>query len=345
MCVFGLLFSCSDKEQKPSVRSLSSQKFLSDEVLGTPYHICLTDKYLILGNLKNDTILEVYTIDEGKKKNQFILHGEGPGEVLLLSGMQYAEADHCLYLSDLFKSLIYEIPEGELEAECPQVKEAFNFQAEKLPDGVMIGDWQRRLSNGKLLAAGATPEGMLAYFDSQMAEFSYYEPYPDKSNVNEELTDMANMRLYSSYSAASPSADKLAVVYHSADVIGFVRLEGDVLKTEFIKTAFPNDIYVEHFDHANVQGAFTGESLRHYISVTASDERVYALYSGKKEKECAPGLMRGDRVRCYDWDGNLLEEMLLDGEALQIAVSVDNHFLFAVSESSETGYSILKYEL
>lgn len=66
-----LLTSCSDKASQPTIRTLSSVKLLSDESLGTPYHICVTDKYLILGNMKSDTILEVYTLNERKKINQF----------------------------------------------------------------------------------------------------------------------------------------------------------------------------------------------------------------------------------------------------------------------------------
>ena len=340
-----LLTSCSDKASQPAIRTLSSVKLLSDESLGTPYHICVTDKYLILGNMKSDTILEVYTLNERKKINQFLLHGEGPGEMLLLSSIQYSKAGRCFYLSDVLKNLIYEVSESDIEKAHPNIKEIFRFQPEKLPKNAMIGGWQKFLSNGKMLASGAAPEGMLAYFNQQMTEFSYYEPYPDKEKVNSELTDRANIQLYASCSAVSPDAEKLAVACYGADVIGFARLDGNGLKTKFVKAQYPNDIYVEHFDSENVQAAFTKESLRHYAWVTASDKKVYALYSGKKERDCARGLMRGNEVRCYDWDGNLLEKMKLDCEVLQIAISPDNQYLFAVSESPETGYSILKYEL
>lgn len=343
--VLCLLASCSDNASKPTVRTLSSVEFLSDESLGSPYHICVTDEYLILGNIKSDTIIEVYTLNEGKKINQFLLHGEGPEEVLLLSGIQYSKIGHSLYLSDALKNLIYEVPVSDLGKERPNIKEVFRFQPEKLPKGAMIGGWQKFLSNGKMVAAGATPEGMLAYFDSKMTEFSYYEPFPDKAKVSSELTDRANMQLYSSCSAVSPDAEKLAFACYGADVIGFVQLAEEELKTKLVKTQLPNDIYVEQFDAENVQAAFTGESLRHYAGITVSDKRIYALYSGKKVKDSIRGLTRCDKVKCYDWDGNLLEEIELGCEALQIAVSPDNQYLFAVSESSETGYSILKYEL
>lgn len=341
----GLLSSCSNKQDKEEgVQQLSAEVFLSDEQLGTPYHICSTDKYVVVGNLKNDTILEVYT-NEGKKVNRFLIHGEGPGEALRILNIQYAAADGCIYLPDYPKHSMYKIAESDFTKEKPEIHTVFHYQPDQLPEDKMIWDWWKCLSNGKLMAANATSKGMLACFDAELTEFTCYEAYPDKEEVSSELSEWANMRLYSSCSAVSPDANKLAVVYYGADIVGFARLDGNAVKTKFLKEAFPNDIYVVQYDGNKVQGAFTSESVRHYVSVTASDDYVYALYCGEKEKDCLPGLMRAERVKCYDWDGNLVKEMQLDHQVLQIAVSPDDKWLYAVNESADTGYTILKYAL
>lgn len=345
LIVLSLLSSCSNRSQNPKdVQNLSSTVFLSDEILGTPYHICSTGKYLILGNLKNDTILEVYT-NEGEKVNQFLVHGEGPGEALRILNIQYSAADNCIYLPDAPKHSMYKILESEFTKENPNINTVFHYQPDKLSEDKMIWNWWKCMSNGKLMAANATSKGMLAYFDTEIKEYSCYEMYPDKEKVSNELSEWANMKLYSSCGAVSPNANRLAVAYYGADILGFAQLDGHSIKTKFLKEKYPNDIYVVQYDENNVQGAFTSESIRHYVSVTASDNYVYALYCGEKEKDCPPGLMRADRVKCYNWTGDLIKEIQLDNQALQIAVSPDDKWLYAVNESPDTGYTILKYAL
>lgn len=343
--LLGLLTSCSNRRNNmEDVQNLSSTVFLSDDVLETPYHICSTGKFLILGNLKNDTILEVYTND-GEKVNQFLIHGEGPNEALRILNIQYSASDGCIYLSDSPKRLIYKVLVSDLKEKNPDITTVFHYQSDKLPEDRMIWDWWKYMSNGKLIAANATPNGMLAYFNAQMDDFSCHEAYPDKDDVSSELSEWANMKLYSSCSAVSPDANKLVVAYYGADMLGFVQLNGDSITTKFLKKKLPNDIYVVQYDENNVQGAFTSESIRHYVSVTASDNYVYALYCGEKEKNCAPGLMRAGMVKCYDWNGNLMRTIQLDNQVLQIAVSPDDKYLYGVTESADTGYVVLRYEL
>lgn len=200
------------------------------------------------------------------------------------------------------------------------------------------------MSNDKLFAACASPKGMLSYFDKNMSDISFYENYPDKDKVNESLSEWAHIGLYQSCSAVSPNANNLIMAYYGSDILGFVRLHGDDVSVNFQKKKLPNDIYVAQLGNGNMQGAYTGESMRYYVCATASDESVYILYNGKKNKDCVPGVTRGSIVKCYKWSGEWIRDLDLGKDMLQIVVSPDDKVLFAL-ESSEDGYLVLRYEL
>lgn len=85
--------------------------------------------------------------------------------------------------------------------------------------------------------------------------------------------------------------------------------------------------------------------MSHYITVTASDKYFYALYKGKRKRDCEKGLDRSTHVRCFDWNLNLITEMELDEDAYQIAVTPDDKYLYALNSSADKGYTIVKYGL
>lgn len=63
-----LLSSCGSQRSKGDIQKLVPNIFLSDDALNCPYYMCVTDKYFILGNVKGDTILDVFSLG-GKRLN------------------------------------------------------------------------------------------------------------------------------------------------------------------------------------------------------------------------------------------------------------------------------------
>lgn len=338
------MFSCSsNKKQILEVRNLHSEVFLTDEELKTPYWICVTDEYIVLSNTKNDTVLDVYSL-QGEKVNQFMLRGEGPSEVLHLMGLQYDALHKCIYVQDVSKRTTFKIATSDLAEKEPEIEPFFQFQTDEKNEFI-LRDWWIYTKNNRILGANATMDGMIVSFDKEWGNVKYYEPYPDKSHVNENLTDIAHIMLYQSYGSTCPQMDKVAIEYHGADILGFVQVQGDSLNATFNKKALPNDIYVMQSGPDVVQGAVTGESMVYYSAVAASEGYVYALWKGKKKKDCEKGYIRSSCIKVYDWDGNHVAELHLDTDVYQLAVSPDGNYLYALSSSADTGFSLLKYEL
>lgn len=339
-----LLCSClNNKKHAVKVQSLHSEVFLTDEELNTPYWICVTDEYVVLSNTKSDTVLDIYNL-QGEKVNQIMPHGEGPNEALHLMGLQYDALHKCIYIQDVSKRTTFKIMTSDLAKKEPSIISFIQLKTDNKEEFI-LGDWWVYTKDDRILAANTSMQGMIASFDKNKNNIKYYEPYPDKSVVNENLTDIAHIMLYQSYGVVSPQMNKVAIEYHGADILGFVQIHKDSLKVKFNKKAFPNDIYVMQSGPDFVQGAFTGESMVYYSAIAASEKYVYALWKGKKKKECENGYVRSSCVMVYDWGGNHVSELHLDTDIYQLAVSPDGNSLFALSSSPESGFSLLKYEL
>lgn len=339
-----LLCSClNNKKQLATVQNLHSEVFLTDEELNTPYWICITDEYVVLANTKSDTMLDVYNL-RGEKVNQFMPHGEGPNEALHLMGIQFDALHKCIYVQDGSKNTTFKIATSDLALENPGIETFLQIQTDK-NSNFILGDWWVYTKDDRFLGANATMDGMIVSFDKNQDNIKYYELYPDKKNVNENLTDIAHIMLYQSYGAVNPQMDKVAIEYHGADILGFIQVQKDSLHAKFNKKALPNDIYVIQSGSDFVQGAFTGESIAYYSAIAATNDYVYALWKGKKNKDCEKGFTRSSCIKVYDWEGNYVSELHLDTDIYQFAISPDNQYLFALTSSSETGYSLLKYKL
>lgn len=339
--IVGLFFYSCNKDKE--VKVLTSEVFLFDSELHTPYFLSVTDKSLIISNTQGDTIINVYDIQTSTKTNQFLLRGEGPNELLHLMGIQYSSVDSCIYLSDPFRKLMYKVE--KYEDTNPVIKKIFQYASVDNEPNI-IGDWCRYMSNGKIICAGITPAGMLTYLNPNFTMIKHFEKFPDKSLVNENLSDIANIMLYQSCSSVSPNGNHLAVAYYGADIIGVAStVNKDSVSVHFNKKAYPNDIYVAQYSSQSSQAAYTGKSMSYYVGITSSDKYFYVLYKGKRNRDCEQGLSRAAHVKCFDWDLNLISEFNLDQDALQIAVSPDDQYIYALTSSSDNGYRILKYGL
>ena len=101
-----------------------------------------------------------------------------------------------------------------------------------------------------------------------------------------------------------------------------------------------------------VQGIFTDKSMLYSQDLTLSNEHVFQLYIGLSDAEMRNTDFFRDthrsgtrQVNVYDRQGNLCRKISLDHCVTHIAVTPDEKYLYALTESSTDGYTVLRYEL
>jgi hypothetical protein len=75
----------------------------------------------------------------------------------------------------------------------------------------------------------------------------------------------------------------------------------------------------------------SGEDLRFgYMDVAPTEDRIYALFSGRTRAGHPDAATYGRTVHVFDWDGQLLEALTLDADVMAIAVDEERGRLLAV---------------
>jgi hypothetical protein len=77
------------------------------------------------------------------------------------------------------------------------------------------------------------------------------------------------------------------------------------------------------------QAAHTKESRHGYSGLTASDNFIYALFSGRQLKE--KNYSYGNIIRVMSWDGTNRFELQSDMDLRRISVSPDDRKIYAIA--------------
>lgn len=88
--------------------------------------------------------------------------------------------------------------------------------------------------------------------------------------------------------------------------------------------------------------ATTSRNKGGFIDISASNQYIYALYSGKSMNEDPENFSYSKYVLVLDWEGQLIRKIELDIDTKIIAITPDDNFLFSVVEKANTS-ELLKY--
>lgn len=184
-----------------------------------------------------------------------------------------------------------------------------------------------RLSNDGFLAAGFFGDGRLGHFtpDGEYEGASGAIPASDVDAPPEVL-----QHAYRGTLKSDPSRSRLVLANRHAGFLEVFTAEGQAVRR--IDGPFPFDPV---FGVKNGEGGpslATGDDLRFgYVDVATTDDRIYALFSGRTRAGHPGGeAIYGRDVHVFDWDGTLLSVLQLDADAMAIAIDSGRSRLLAV---------------
>jgi hypothetical protein len=179
---------------------------------------------------------------------------------------------------------------------------------------------------------------VLMNFDGSLISFA--GSYPPK--MYEELSDFGNAILYGSNFILRKDASKLALATDMADMIDIF----DISKPSAPELVWsyqgflPHDLFVVEM---GAQAAFTMESQSGYPDLAASDNFIYALFSGRQVKEKNYGY--GNIIRVMNWDGSNRFELQSDIDLRRITVSPDDKKIYAIAIDKEDNPMIVVFNI
>lgn len=299
------LFSCSTNQE----RAIISFENLNEPVAITgkqvfDNHINVIqatgiDSLLIIVVAGQEPLFHVYNT-EHKPLGSFGRNGRGPGEfqtfALLqhiikdeygVTGIVYNNPSHHLYRIDMLNSV--KENKTKLSGDVIEVPVAL---ADAIGGMFLYNDFT---------LAGMNDFRRLELFQEQRDWFIYDFEMDDINiisahNVNvEPYNQMAELNINNRVNAIKPDRSKIASV-----MIFNPRLEILDIATGDISTFLLEDyIYPESYD---LQDFMEEKLITHYHYLTATDQHIYLLHSGKKMEEEEDGQIK--TVQVLDWKGN-----------------------------------------
>lgn len=358
VAVIGLmLVGCTEKASQnalsePEKVCLESIEFINDSLLEKPKSLVVTDDAIVLGNsaTMNDSLISIFNLN-GDFVRSCMPHGPGPMEVRDISGIQYSESDNCIYVTDLqlYDYKIFRV--SDYLKPSMAIEDVFSYSAVN-NDSIMLFQGAIRLSNGQIVAGNANPAGMLVIFDKDGNPLRLFGHVPDKSLIDDKLSDFGNSTIYHPYIAVNPKGDFAAIYYDVSDMRLIINVIDNKADFNFVKGEAATGIYPSEVAPGVCVGATTEKTFWHTQGLSLSNNYMYQLYIGLTREDLGNTDFFKDAkhfgantVRVYDRKGNHVKTITLDRWATALAVSPDDSYLYTLTQSSEDGYTVLRYEL
>jgi hypothetical protein len=330
--------------------SLESTEFISDSLLGKPKNLVVADSAVIVVNSDalNDSLVSIFNLS-GKLVKSCMYRGQGSLDVLDISNVQYSGLDNSLYVMDIpfasckiFRISNYLNPGTEVE----------KVMSTASNDSVMPSGGAVRLSNGQIVAGNANPAGLVAIIGNDGNSTRLFGHVPEKSLIDSRLSDFGNSTIYHPFVAVSPNGNFAAFYYDVSDMHLIIKVVDNKTVMNFTEGEPATGIALTEVAPGVCVGAVTGETFCNTQGISLSNRYIYQLYIGLLTEDLEKTDFFRDAkhygantVKVLDCEGNHIKTITLDRWATALAVSPDDKYLYTLTQSSENGYAVLRYEL
>ena len=312
---------------------LASEVVTDADFLGLPKEIEVVGQYLVLLDAASDSAVHVVRREDGALVRAFGRRGEGPGEFTGTWSIETVPGnDEEFWVYDVGLLRLSRIDLKRVLEGLDPVAQMVHLAAEaQVLDPVWI--------DTMVVGLGILTDGRLSIFDRNGRFLRRVGPEPPGS---ENVPPSVRHHVYQSKLKANASRTRLVSATRHTDLLEIYDLEGNRLAAPAPPFGFMPRFEVREQRGMSVMA--TGDDLRFgYIDLTATDDRIYALFSGRTRMGFPGAANFGEYVHVFDWEGGLKAVYRLDSAAISISVDPAGRTLYAVRHEPKP--SIVKYSL
>lgn len=297
----------------------------SGDYLGRPSRIVpMGDNLLVLDNI-GASVLHVISAGDGSRVRSQGRRGGGPGEYQAAWALARDPRDaESAWVYDMQLRRLTRVRLGSVATQ-ENDPEILTLRPELMPvQPLWLGD-------SVLVSPNFSPRGRLTFFDRRgnLLRAAGSVPSDTRGTPPGVLQQAWVGRL-----AVRPAGDRMAIATQYADQIELYRSDGTLLKK--VRGPFRFDPRFTVANAGPMQTMSSDESMRMgYSDVTATDESIYALFSGRTREAFGPDASFGRFVHVYNWEGELTRVLELDTAIISIALSPDGRRLYGAAHNPE----------
>ena len=195
--------------------------------------------------------------------------------------------------------------------------------------------------NNFILSTGLYEDGRYLYYPLDGGNIHYsltYPQHPDHPSISKKTTAI----LYASTVLRLRPDEKAFVCADMySGYIDFCTIsEGNIKRVKEIYLHYPK-MYIS--EQPTIEVAYRRNSPLGFSDISVSNERVYAIYSGKSYQEDPIHFIACQTLFEFDWEGNLLSTHTLDTPVTNISYDSTENNIYAMGYTPER--SLLKIKL
>lgn len=314
-----------DVADPPAATPLEAEVIADGDYLDSPRRIAVVGRRLVVLD-RSAPMIHVFGLPAGERIGSFGRKGEGPGEFRSTQEIQADPASpDAFWVFDGNLGRVTRLRFGGA-ATVPVVDEVVNLHGEGGLhfQAVWIGD-------SALAATGiypGHPRPRLLRLDREGRAVGGIGAFPRHPN-GEGIPPTVLQHAYEGRMAVRPDRSLLAFGTRHADALEIYRADGSLVRrvtgaTGFLPV-FDTNVRAEGVSMA------TGDDLRvGYLDLVATQDYLFALFSGDTRKEARARTYFGKEVHVFSWSGERIATLALDERAIAIAVDTAGGRLYAV---------------
>lgn len=310
------------------VQPLEGRTLYADSSLGLAGNFAVLEDKLVVLDVYGDSAIHVIRRSDGEPLHRFGRRGQGPGE---FDGARSADPvpgrDDAFWVFDaaLMRLTLVELTSNNGVATVN--RDVFvNLDANTtLLDPVLVDDG--------FVSAGFFSDGRLGRFDAKGKLIETVGEVPE-TTVG-DFPAVVRQQAYQPKLRPNPSRTMLVLATRHSDQLELYRIDGTPIRRVYGPFRFEPTSF-DMGQRGEWIGMVPGTDLRFgYVGVAATDDRIYALFSGRTNGAFEREAPYGEYVHVYDWDGEFHGVLKLDRASLSIAVDPDGEELYATTEDPQ----------
>ncbi|HEX7118016.1 MAG TPA: BF3164 family lipoprotein [Longimicrobiales bacterium] len=313
--------------------ALTAEVVTDSEFLALPKEVEVVGPYLTLIDAAADSVITVVRRATGELVRTFGRRGEGPGEY---SGAWSIEpvpgSENAIWIYDFSLLRLTRVSLDRTGRAGQPATRMVHLSSEVI---VVDPVWV----DSTVMSLGLFSSGRLAQFGADGRLIRTFGSLPPG---DDEIPPAVLQHAYQSKLKANPSRTRLALATRHADRLEIYRPDGRLVAAPPPLFGFLPKFEIREDDGEPAMA--TGQDLRFgYIDLTTTDDRIFALFSGRTRRGFPGRANFGEYVHVFDWDGRLLSVLRFDSDALSISVDPSGRTLYAIRHDPRP--AILAYAL
>jgi hypothetical protein len=335
ICAFsGLAFAQQVQYDVATTRllqPLTGTVLSDDDELTQPTRVIAIGGKLVVLDRGADHVVRIYDASKGNRIATFGRHGQGPGEFAGAWDLFRSGSSRTIWVLDVSLRRVTALTLDSLLS-----GNGYRGDAHLTFSGDGSLQSLRALGDRGFVGTGTYARGRVAMYSRTG---TFVRMVGDTPRGAPRWAPVVAQDAYAARLGNDGVTDRVVVAHRWTDRLELLDLQGARVASMDRPLGFEPIISVQSTSRA----AFTLDSRRPYLSTVSTDRHIYALFSGRTEREAGTDNSFGRDVLVFSWNGRLQRILRLDTDVIAIAIDESGRALYTLAH--EPAPRILRYGL